>query len=96
MMSVIALLLCAPAFACLALAMERHQETMFGAPLRHAQSRVLRGCGWCGLSVALWLAVASKGWALGLVWYSGCTSVAAGIVYGLLIMCEQRNRNAEG
>ncbi|MCP3706948.1 hypothetical protein M3I54_08110 [Paraburkholderia sp. CNPSo 3274] len=40
--------------------------------------------------VALWLAVAGKGWTPGLVWYSGCTSLAAGLVYGLLIVCAQR------
>ncbi|MCX5542712.1 DUF3325 domain-containing protein [Paraburkholderia sp. CNPSo 3076] len=45
--------------------MERHQETQFGARLPAALSRVLRCAGWCALLVALWLAVAGKGWALG-------------------------------
>ncbi|RAR58334.1 uncharacterized protein DUF3325 [Paraburkholderia unamae] len=89
-MALAALLLCVPAFACLALAMERHQQTLFDAPLSAAATRALRGFGWCGLLAALWLAVSAKGWALGLVWYSGCTSLAAGIVYGLLIMCARR------
>jgi hypothetical protein len=90
MMPIFALVLCVPAFACLAMAMERHQETLFGARLPAVLSCVLRGAGWCVLLVALWLAVAGKGWALGLVWYSGCTSFAAGIVYGLLIVCAKR------
>jgi hypothetical protein len=90
MMPLLALVLCVPAFACLAMAMERHQETAFGAPLPAAKSRLLRCAGWCGLLAALWLAVAGKGWALGLVWYSGCTSLAAGIVYGLLIIYTRR------
>ncbi|CAD6517830.1 hypothetical protein LMG27952_00906 [Paraburkholderia hiiakae] len=90
MMLVFALMLCVPAFACLAMAMERHQETLFGALLSAAASRVLRCAGWSALFVALWLAVAGKGWALGLVWYSGCTSLGAGIVYGLLIVFAKR------
>ena len=89
-MPVFALLLCVPGLLCLAMAMERHQETLFGAPMSAALCRALRCAGWCALFVALWLAVAGKGWALGLVWYSGCTSLAAGIVYGLLIVYAQR------
>ena len=89
-MPVFALMLCVSAFACLALAMERHQETLFGARSSAAASRALRCAGWCALLVALWLAVAGQGWALGLVWYSGCTSLGAGIVYGVLIVFAQR------
>ena len=89
-MPVFALIVCVPAFACLAMAMERHQEALFGARLSATVSRVLRCVGWCALLIALWLAVAGKGWALGLVWYCGCTSFAAGAVYGLLIVCERR------
>lgn len=89
-MSMLALILCVPAFACLALAMERHQAMLFGAALALMATRALRVAGWLGLLVALWLAVAAQGWALGLVWYSGCTSLAAGVVYGLLITYEQR------
>ena len=90
MKPVFALILCVPAFACLAVAMGRHQETLFGERLPAAVSRILRCAGWCMLLVALWLALAGNGWALGLVWYSGCTSLAAGIVYGVLIVCAQR------
>lgn len=89
-MSMLALLLCVPAFACLAVATERHQAMLFGAALSRTSTRALRGAGWLGLLVALWLAVASRGWALGLVWYSGCTSLAAGAIYAVLIAYERR------
>jgi hypothetical protein len=92
-MSAFALVLCVAAFACLALAMERHQETVFGASLTATASRILRCAGWCVLLIALWIVVAARGWALGLVGYSGCTSLAAGIAYGVLIILERRNRN---
>lgn len=89
-MALVALVPCVAAFMCLAMAMERHQETVFDGRLAAAVSRVLRCAGWCGLLIALWLAVAERGWALGLVWYSGCTSLAAGIVYALLIIMARR------
>jgi hypothetical protein len=84
-----ALLLCVFAFASLALAMVRHQEAIFGQALPVAGSHGLRAAGWAALLVALWLIVADQGWALGLVDYSGSTSVAAGIVYGALIVRER-------
>ncbi len=84
------LLVSLAAFACLALAMDRHQGTVFGRELGAAITRALRWAGWGGLLVALWLAVAARGWALGLVTYSGVTSLAAGIVIGGLIVRERR------
>ncbi|TAM01384.1 MAG: DUF3325 domain-containing protein [Paraburkholderia sp.] len=42
------LFLCVLAFACLALAMVRHQEAVFGKALTRAASRVFRGSGWSG------------------------------------------------
>lgn len=89
-MRVVALPLCVFAFACLAMAMTRHQETVFGRPLPVAGSRGFRVTGWCALLVALWLVVADQGWALGLVCYSGSTSVAAGMVYGALVVWDRR------
>jgi hypothetical protein len=91
-MSVLVWVLCVAAFACLAMAMERHQEMVLGASLTATASRILRCAGWCVLLIALWLAVAARGWALGLVCYSGFTSMAAGIVYGLLIVWDCRKR----
>lgn len=84
------LIVCLAAFACLALAMERHQETVFAKVLAAAPTRLLRWLGWLGLLAGLWLAVAARGWALGLVTYSGVTSLAAGIVIGALIVRERR------
>jgi len=89
-MRVVALLLCVGALGCLAMAMARHQQTVFGRAFSIVASRRLRGAGWSGLLIALWLSVADQGWALGLVAYSGITSVAAGIVYGALVVCERR------
>ena len=83
------LLLCVLAFACLALAMARHQAAVFGRDLSGAASRSLRSIGWGGLAAALWLTIAARGWSLGLVYYSGCTSLAAGIVFCALIAHER-------
>lgn len=84
------MLVCVSAFACLAMAMERHQQTIFGTMLSRAASLRFRCAGWFGLAVALWLCIAARGWGLGLVYYSGCTSFAAGVVYCALIAYERR------
>lgn len=91
MMPIFVLPLCVLAFACLALAMPRHQTAVFGHPLSPSGARALRGGGWLGLLAALALQVGARGWALGLVYYSGWTSVAAGIVYCALIVRGRSN-----
>ncbi|BCQ27671.1 DUF3325 domain-containing protein (plasmid) [Caballeronia sp. NK8] len=83
------LVFCVIAFAFLALSMDRHQTTLFGCELRAGRSRGFRIAGWCGLALALRFVVGNEGWALGLVSYSGCTSLAAGLVYGGLITYER-------
>ncbi|HEY1607858.1 MAG TPA: DUF3325 domain-containing protein [Paraburkholderia sp.] len=88
-MRLLALLLCVGAFACLAMAMERHQATVLGRALPVAASRCVRAAGWGALGIALALVVADQGWALGLVAFSGVTSIAAGIVYGALLAWER-------
>lgn len=88
-MRLLALVLCVFAFACLAMAMSRHQETVFGGALSVAKSRCLRGAGWFALAIALALVVAGQGWALGLVAFSGSVSVAAGIVFVALVAWER-------
>lgn len=88
-MRLVALLLCVCALTCLAMAMERHQATVLGKALPVATSRGLRATGWGGLTIALSLVVAGQGWALGLVAFSGITSVAAGIVYAVLVAWER-------
>ncbi len=91
MMDLLAFLLCIGAFGALALAMERHQQAIFGVSLPRSRTRLLRAAGWLGLVLALWILVAHRGWALGLVHYSGQTSLAAGLVYGALIWRERRH-----
>ncbi|SPB13747.1 hypothetical protein NOV72_01011 [Caballeronia novacaledonica] len=80
---------CVMAFTFLAVSMDRHQMNLFGGELRAGQSRGFRIAGWCGLVLALRFIVGDEGWALGLVTYSGCTSLAAGLVYGGLIAYER-------
>jgi hypothetical protein len=89
--SVLSLLFCVVAFAMLAVAMTRHQETLFGRALPDGQTRGFRIAGWCGLVLALRFIVDEKGWALGLVNYSGYTSLAAGLVFGALIVYARIN-----
>lgn len=77
-------------FAALALAMERHQEELFARALSSPVTRGLRWAGWLGLAVALAVAVRSQGWSLGLVSYSGHTSLGAGLVFGALVAWQRR------
>ncbi|HRL21926.1 MAG TPA: DUF3325 domain-containing protein [Alcaligenes sp.] len=80
-------------FACLALAMIRHQEDVFGRELSSHSTRVLRWAGGVLVVLAGYAAVRFMGWGFGLTAYSGHTSVAAGVVYlGLLLL--QRFRSA--
>ncbi|CAM3487167.1 DUF3325 domain-containing protein [Bordetella sputigena] len=73
-------------FMALAMATERQQEALFGRLLAPGRTRILRLAGWSALAVALAIIVARQGWGLGLVGYSGHTSLAAGLVYlGLII-----------
>jgi hypothetical protein len=89
MTHVLTLIFCVMSFAFLAMSMERHQMALHGRPYSAGRTRGLRIAGWCGLVIALRFIVGEKGWALGLVGYSGCTSLAAGIVIGALIVLER-------
>ena len=86
-------LLCVAAFGALALAMERHQQEVFARALAPPATRALRAAGWLLLVAALALAVRHQGWSLGLVSYSGHTSVGAGLVFALLAMRGQAGRS---
>ena len=77
-------------FAALALAVERHQEDLFTHVLPVAATRALRCAGGLALLLSLTIAVHSQGWALGLVSYSGHTSLCAGLVFGGLIVWKRR------
>ena len=73
-------------FAALALAVRRQQREIIGSPLRPTTTYALRAAGGCALLLALGLLVASAGWGLGVVMFSGYTTLAAGVVYcGLLV-----------
>jgi len=82
-------LLCLTGFVTLALAMDRPQETVFGYALPRARVTALRIVG-AGL---LWLALAwltsRQGLGLGLVMFSGHTSLAAGLVFCALVCLER-------
>lgn len=77
-------------FAALALATERQQEIHFGRTLASNATRRLRIAGWAGLLLALAIAVGSQGWGMGLVSYSGHTSLCAGLVFAALLVRERR------
>jgi hypothetical protein len=81
-----AALLCLGGFAALAAATERQQIALFDRQLPHASSRGLRILGTALLLVALALLIVNRGCDLGLVMYSGHTSLAAGCVHCALIL----------
>jgi len=76
-------------FAALALAMERHQQDLFKSILVPMRTRLLRMGGWILLLLALVLLVRASGWSLGLVAYSGHTSLGAGVVFLTLVGIER-------
>ena len=78
------------AFGALALATDRQQRNVLGRRLSPAATRGLRLTGWSALALALLVAVRSQGWSVGLVSYSGHTSLAAGLVFAALIVNERR------
>ena len=87
----VALLSCV-GFAGLALSTERQQEELTGRAWPAARTRAAQAAGWAGLVAASAVAIIDAGWSLGLVSYSGPTSVAAGAVVGGLILARRRRR----
>jgi Protein of unknown function (DUF3325) len=77
--------LCLAGFTALAFAMNRRQRDIFGRPLRSTTTYVHRIAGACALLFALGFLVAWHGWSLGLVMFSGHTSLTAGIVHCTLV-----------
>ena len=77
--------LCLAGFTALAFATRRQQRDIIGRSLRSATTYVLRVAGACALLFALGILVAWHGWSLGLVMFSGHTSITAGIVFCALI-----------
>lgn len=82
-------LCCLAGFAALALAMDRPQEQLWGRTLAPRAVRRLRIAGTVLLLAALGWLVRGQGWGLGLVAYSGHTSLAAGVVFGALVMHDR-------
>ncbi|MFH0301018.1 DUF3325 domain-containing protein [Bradyrhizobium sp. 31Argb] len=77
--------LCLTGFTALAFATNRQQRDIFGRLLRPSTTYVHRMVSACALVFALGILVARQGWSLGLVMFSGHTSLAAGIVFCALI-----------
>lgn len=82
-------LLCLLGFGALAVAMDRHQTSVFGRRLTAPRTRVVRAAGWAALALAAFAAVRAQGWSLGLVSLSGHTSLAAGLIIAWLIAYER-------
>ena len=88
---------CLAGFGALALATERQQHALFGQLLAPRATRVLRLAGWSALILALYVIVQAQGWGMGLVSYSGHTSLAAGVVLGeLIVLSRCRGRRDRG
>jgi hypothetical protein len=90
MIHLLTLLICLLGFIALALAMDRQQDEFFGRALPQRTTRRLRLLGSALLLLALGVITAAQGWGMGLVSYSGHTSLAAGVVYGVLILWGRR------
>ncbi len=85
MKHLLAFALCLAGFTALAFAMRRQQRDIIGRSLRLATTYVLRVAGACALLFALGILVGGQGWSLGLVTFSGHTSIGAGIVFCALV-----------
>lgn len=73
-------------FTALAFAMYRQQHDLFQRSLPRSTTIILRLVGGSALLLALDVLVDQRGWGLGLVVFSGHTSLAAGIVHGALVV----------
>jgi hypothetical protein len=85
MIHLLALTLCLTGFAVLAFATRRQQRDLIGHSLSRTVTMALRVTGTGALVLALGVLVAWQGWGLGLVMFSGHTSLAAGLVYAVLV-----------
>ena len=85
MTHLLAFVLCLAGFIALAFATRRQQRDIIGGPLRVTTTYILRAIGACALLFALGILVARAGWSLGLVMFSGHTSLTAAIAYCALI-----------
>lgn len=79
-------------FAALALAMDRHQDDLFGHALAPRATRAWRVAGWAALLAALACAVRAEGWGLGLVSLTGHAGLGAGLVALALVVHQRLGR----
>ncbi len=86
----LALALCLAGFAALALAMQRQQHDLLGHALTRPAIQCLRGAGVGALVLALGSLVLWQGWGMGLVMFSGHTSLAAGGVFCMRVILARR------
>lgn len=77
--------LCLLGFTALAFAMRRPQHEILRRSLRRPVVLTLRAVGACALLAALAVLVDASGWGFGLVKFSGHTTLAAALVYCVLI-----------
>jgi hypothetical protein len=82
--------LCLTGFAALAVTSARQQRRLFVRPMGASSLATVRMAGWAALAAALALLVSWQAWGLGLVMFSGHTSLAAGVVHAGLIAYAQR------
>src|SRR5690606_32366049 len=92
LMHLLAAFFCLAGFAALAIATERQQHALFGRSCSPLARRGLRTGGAGLLLGALAWLVDDQDWGLGLVAYSGHTSLAAGGVYCALILAARQGR----
>lgn len=94
MSHLLAFVLSLSGFAALACATNRQQRDLFGRALGGRKTRVLRVIGSAALLGALTVLVVQFDWGLGLVMFSGHTSLAAGaVVCGLIGYARTQGRN---
>ncbi|RCW68628.1 DUF3325 domain-containing protein [Pseudorhodoferax soli] len=72
------------AFSALSLAMDRHQEQVFGRELSPGRSRTWRWLGWLLVCASLVPCVREGSWSLGIALWAGALT-CAGMTLGLLL-----------
>ncbi len=85
MIHVILFVLSLVAFACLALAMERHQRDVLRRALSAQATQQLRAIGWALLVFSSVFAMRGLGLGFGLAALSGHTIIAAGVVVLVMV-----------
>lgn len=71
-------------FACLCLAMDRHQRDLLGRRLSDSASRRLRLAGFAAIALGLATAIAALGWGYGAVLWFGLLTLGAAPIVALL------------